>query len=396
MIGLMWKTCWVVLAVAIGPTAEETAAPSPTVSETAVSDPAAEQQRRKKEEQIHEALDEPVSVAFRDTPLRQALEDLHLLSGIPICLDKHDLQEADIDPETPVSLRVRNIALKAAINLLVKQANLTYTVSDEGVRVVNEQVRRDILEQREYLVGDLVKWPGLALDQNTKASAMAGCQTAPAGRTYEPELIKLIVTSVAPESWLDKGGKGTIQYYPLGQNLIVYQSQKAQAEVADLLESLRRLLEPGPTTVSLTLKLIEVGPDGKEKVVWSPEMRGTFGTPMSVSTSQSLSVPNGSIRDLLNLPSTPAGSTAADEQLSIGLSLVAGAKRLPNDCLRVNVQIEQSDIEQADRTGILVAGTTYHLVRTVKPGQTVKTTLQRDDAGAPRRWLEVTVQPGSQ
>jgi hypothetical protein len=321
MMELLWKTCWVVLAVAIGPTPDEM--PAAQAFPTAASrDPAAEQQRRKKEEQIHEALAEPISVAFRQTPLRQALEDLRLVSGIPICLDKEEMQQAGIDPETPVSLRVRNLSVKSVLNLLVKQAHLRYTVSDEGVKVT----------------------------RLFSCQPPASAQAAYALRSGTP----------APGSRLNEGAD----------------SEPVQ--------------EKG-RTVALVLKLVEVGSDGQEKIVCRLELSGQLGVPMRVFQGQTLMVQEGSIRDLLKGPCSPAEAAAA-EQLLLGADLVAVVTRPRDDRLRLDLCWQQTELEEADRTGILVIGTSCHLVRTVKPGKTVEMVFQRDEAGAPRRWLEVTVQ----
>jgi hypothetical protein len=59
--------------------------------------------------------------------------------------------------------------------------------------------------------------------------------------TMENELIKLIVHTIAPDSWQEKGGKGTIDYFPATMTLVVNQTLGLQEEIADLLAALRRL-----------------------------------------------------------------------------------------------------------------------------------------------------------
>lgn len=63
----------------------------------------------------------------------------------------------------------------------------------------------------------------------------------PTGQTLETALIKLITTTVAPQSWSIMGGPGTIDYFPIGMALVVNQTPDVQEQVADLLASLRRL-----------------------------------------------------------------------------------------------------------------------------------------------------------
>jgi general secretion pathway protein D len=53
--------------------------------------------------------------------------------------------------------------------------------------------------------------------------------------------MKLITSTVAPESWAAKGGAGTIDYYPLTLSLAVNQPAEIQEKIAEVLDSLRKL-----------------------------------------------------------------------------------------------------------------------------------------------------------
>lgn len=61
------------------------------------------------------------------------------------------------------------------------------------------------------------------------------------GQTTESLLMELVKSTVAPESWVDQGGNGTIQFYPLGMSLVINQTRAVQEEVSALLAALRRL-----------------------------------------------------------------------------------------------------------------------------------------------------------
>src|SRR5262249_17299517 len=75
------------------------------------------------------------------------------------------------------------------------------------------------------------------------------------GQTIEDLLIKLITNTIAPQSWSDVGGQGTIQYFPLGLALVVNQTPDIQEQIADLLAALRRLQD---LEVAIELRLISV------------------------------------------------------------------------------------------------------------------------------------------
>ncbi|HET6881243.1 MAG TPA: hypothetical protein VFI31_13870 [Pirellulales bacterium] len=57
---------------------------------------------------------------------------------------------------------------------------------------------------------------------------------------YE-SLIELITSTIAPTTWDDVGGPGSIQQFPSNLSLVISQTQEVHEEIADLLEQLRRL-----------------------------------------------------------------------------------------------------------------------------------------------------------
>ncbi len=54
-------------------------------------------------------------------------------------------------------------------------------------------------------------------------------------------LIELITTTIAPESWVDVGGPGSIKEFATNLSLVVSQTQDVHEQIADLLQQLRRL-----------------------------------------------------------------------------------------------------------------------------------------------------------
>src|SRR5262249_54963884 len=61
------------------------------------------------------------------------------------------------------------------------------------------------------------------------------------GQSIEELLIRTITHTIAPDSWAEVGGKGTIQYFPLGLALVINQTQDIQEQIVELLSALRRL-----------------------------------------------------------------------------------------------------------------------------------------------------------
>jgi hypothetical protein len=76
-------------------------------------------------------------------------------------------------------------------------------------------------------------------------------------------LQKLITNTIAKKSWESAGGNGTIQYFPTGNAIIVNQTNAVHAELAQLLDSLRKLQD---VEVSVQVRFLEVAPKTAERV----------------------------------------------------------------------------------------------------------------------------------
>jgi type II secretory pathway component GspD/PulD (secretin) len=262
-----------------------------------------------KERQIEEKLLEPVpGISFVDTPLQKVLDDLSAITGVNIIADKAALEEQSISLEQPLSLKVSGISLKSALNILLKQAHLTYIIKDQVLQVTTEAYAGGKLQQTTYPVADLVvpvqdhappvvsdlfrtlerlnesqlgvgrgvtpytplhgiQGGQLATDPTMGSANGLGSFASSAGiptervtklrpsDTVEDTLIKVIMTTIAPESWAEMGGKGTIAYYPTGHGLVVKQTQDIQEQIADLLAALRRLQD---LEVAIEIRMVSV------------------------------------------------------------------------------------------------------------------------------------------
>jgi type II secretory pathway component GspD/PulD (secretin) len=274
--------------------------------------------RDSKEIEIEHRLETPVpNLNFKDLPLKEVLNDLATLSGINIVEDTAALQERGISLDQPLSLRVENISLKSTLNLLLQKVHLTWMIKEQVLQITTEEKAKGKLVQRVFPVADLVipvaennqpdmptlmdvmngynnaqqAYNGsprvvtpqymLGNPQNVSQynpqggsgfGAAPGHQAPPQPspgpgvnpgawsvgnprRTIDDQLIKLITATIAPESWSEVGGKGTIQYFPLGHGLVVNQTQDVQEQVADLLQALRRLQD---LEVAIEIRLIAV------------------------------------------------------------------------------------------------------------------------------------------
>lgn len=91
---------------------------------------------------IEEKLDSRVGrVHFKDVPLRQAIADLGVLSGLNFVADEIALRNASVSLDEPLMLDVERVSLRSALNLLLKQVHLTYVVKDGAVVITAPAVK---------------------------------------------------------------------------------------------------------------------------------------------------------------------------------------------------------------------------------------------------------------
>ncbi|MCI0455887.1 MAG: hypothetical protein L0Z62_02765 [Gemmataceae bacterium] len=267
-----------------------------------------------KEREIERRLSMPVSLNFKDTPLSQVIQDLHNITGVNVVEDSAALQEASINTAQPLTLRVEDISLKSALNILLKKAALTYVIKDEALQITTEQHAKGKRKVVTYPVADLVvpipnhelpavcKFNEVAMkhynggglnyggpmpligaggmpfgqqvsspNSGTGYGSMGGHGAPmanppkPPGSTIEAELINLITKTIAPETWSDVGGKGTIQYFPTGLALVINQVQDVQEQVQDLLAALRRLQD---LEVAIEMRLVSVSESFFERLAF--------------------------------------------------------------------------------------------------------------------------------
>jgi hypothetical protein len=213
-------------------------------------------------------LERFMSVDVADQPLSEYFTTLSDFLNMPVFLDTAALRDATIDPATtPVGLALKDIRLRTLLNLMLGQHNLGYTVRD-GILIVstkeklsnelvtrvydcrnilnadpksgvnekrdssNGSVRQSAFENQESPSGD-----SRSIFHLIQASPSTTTPTKrPRGSTPSEKLIDVICTTIAPPSWDEVGGQGSICEY--NGLLVVSQTAEIQAQVATLLDQI--------------------------------------------------------------------------------------------------------------------------------------------------------------
>jgi type II secretory pathway component GspD/PulD (secretin)/tetratricopeptide (TPR) repeat protein len=277
------------------------------------------------EQEIERKLSGQITLTFKDKPLGAVLDDIRAMTGVNIVPDSPALNEEMISLEAPMSMTLDTIPAKSALNLILRNAKLTYVIRDDVIQVTTEKNARAKLVQKVYQVTDLVtpiinanfndqfrldnkygkrvsEWnlPNNSQSQqggsvqpyypyyglNTNGQAVGATNSGSAGSmsqgynpsqstsdrrnenrdpnaTIEDQLTSLIKSTIAPNSWSDSGGPATLEYFPLTHTLVINQTPDIQEQVQDLLSALRRLQDQ---EVAIEVRFITVAESFYERI----------------------------------------------------------------------------------------------------------------------------------
>ncbi|MDA1162381.1 MAG: carboxypeptidase regulatory-like domain-containing protein [Planctomycetota bacterium] len=84
---------------------------------------------------IQKKLDEPTEFHVKKMPLIEVLGAVEKLSGLTITVELSELALRGVDPQTPMTLDLKDVTLRSLIAQLTRQAHLTFGVEAGGIRI---------------------------------------------------------------------------------------------------------------------------------------------------------------------------------------------------------------------------------------------------------------------
>jgi len=300
-----------------------------------------------------------VNLNFNNTPLDDVIKYLQTQTGLNFYLDARALEEARIDPKTlPINTSLNQITLKSALEIILPGVNLKYVVDKEVVRITTPKGARGKLVQRTMPVAELVIpvqnyqpsgvssleqalertqrngaqlngpatpfTPSMGLPSGTGTptgvASMTGTGARPANSgtlvnnqnggggsgtrinnatgTIEESLIRLITSSVQPDTWEAMGGAGRIEYYPLGMALVINQTPDVIEQVNQLLEALRRLQD---LEVAIEVRMITLAETFYERIGLDFSMNIDTNNGRAAAQLGNSTISNNNLRNVQNV-----------------------------------------------------------------------------------------------
>ena len=182
------------------------------------------------EAKIWQALAEKTEFGFNEYPLDQAVQFIKERHGIEIQLDRRALEDAGLGSDTPITRVLKDISLRSALRLTLGEFDLTYVVRDGYLLITSKTEAENLLVSKVYPVSDLV---------SAKSDFQAPSR-GPRRRDHHGALTQLVSQTVAPDTWDDVGGPGSIEIFRNGESLVVSQTTEVHEEIAELLAALRK------------------------------------------------------------------------------------------------------------------------------------------------------------
>jgi hypothetical protein len=176
------------------------------------------------EARIQEALLEKCDLEFDQLPLLDALNRLAEGRQVQLYIDNKALSDAGVR-DALVTHSVKGLNFATALTLLLDEIELTYLIRDEVVLITSKTEAENLLTIKVYPVFDLVLRP----------------PDAPVNRPAVDftSLIDNITTNIAPVTWDEVGGPGSIQPFTNAAALVIAQTPEIHEFIAEYLRALR-------------------------------------------------------------------------------------------------------------------------------------------------------------
>jgi hypothetical protein len=169
---------------------------------------------------IREQLRQPVSVDFVEMPLFDVIEKLKALLKIEMQLDYRAMEDAGIESDNPVTFSCKSLYADVALRRLLERYDLKYIAAGEVLLITTPEVNEAATTLRLYPVRDLIDPHRL-------------------GEAAYDDLIEAMVSCIAPSTWDETGGLGTIDPVVNAGAFLVGQTEENHRVLAKMIQDLR-------------------------------------------------------------------------------------------------------------------------------------------------------------
>jgi hypothetical protein len=172
------------------------------------------------------ALQRRVSVRFEREPLSEVVRELSARSGVNLLIDPSGLREEGITQETEVSVTANDMRLATLLDQILSPLHLDFAVANEAVKITGRRRAKGEIISVSYPIRDLA----MRLDNGRNVP----------DTDEATNLIDTITSTIAPDSWEERGGPGSVTFSEKSISLVVRQTQDVQRDILGMLNKIRR------------------------------------------------------------------------------------------------------------------------------------------------------------
>ena len=177
---------------------------------------------------LEQLLSSRVSLSSGELSIEGLAELLRHQFSINVRLDRRALDDVGLSPETTVSaFDLSNVVLEQALFDVLNERDLDFWVYDEVLVITTPEEAENNLQTRVYPVADLV-----IVGESKRALTDRQMDD------YDT-LIETIISTIAPDTWDEAGGAGSIEPFPVSRALVISQTRDVHRQIGPLLETLR-------------------------------------------------------------------------------------------------------------------------------------------------------------
>jgi hypothetical protein len=212
--------------------------------------------------------------------------------------------------------------------------------------------------------------------------------------TCEDDLIACITQLVAPKSWKQAGGKGTIAYHAENMLLVVAQTADVQQKVKGFLKQIELVQTERYKEYRVEICQVVREKGNKFKEERWPAITCIRGQAIALGRSSKKVVDAGPPANTVRTPAfevrRPGDPAAGEHTMDVGIQVQVKLVGEANG-VRLEVAVQDQDYTEATRDYVLVTGQSYRLVQKVDLGKPITLVLETSKTGRPLRWLEFEV-----
>jgi hypothetical protein len=206
--------------------AEPVRKPVPPIKPATTAARAAVPAREPAELKTWRALQRRISVKFEREPFSEVVRELSARSGVNLLLDPSGLRDEGITQETEISITANDARLATLLDQILTPLHLDFAVANEVVRITGRQRARGEIISVTYPIRDL-------------ATRIESGRNVPDAEEAA-NLIDTITSTIAPDSWEERGGPGSVTFSDKSISLVVRQTQEVQRDILGMLNKIRR------------------------------------------------------------------------------------------------------------------------------------------------------------